>query len=175
MAKRKKSNNSMLVLLVTLLFAAVSIVMLFLPGVKVENYDLNYKIYQVAFGYSEEYKLLTTRTIEILNTSFVAMLPIILLVVGVVLVVLKLVVMQKSGLIALLACVAFVAAGVLFFMMPNFVEINKNASEFLAMLPEAIKNLISGSIDFELAYGAIVAGVCSVLAGLSSIGSVLVK
>lgn len=153
MAKRKKSNNSMLVLLVTLLFAVVSIVMLFLPGIKGKLLGSEYTSFQVAFGCSE---VVWGEKVQILDASFTAMLPIILLVVGVVLVVLKLVVMQKSGLIALLACVAFVAAGVLFFMMPNFV-----AGDDIGL--------------FELAYGAIVAGVCSVLAGLSSIGSVLVK
>lgn len=162
MAKKKKSSNlGRILYFVALALGVVAICMLFVnavatPDVKtalatVEGEKVTGL--QVAFGYSE-------KEIEILGFSFMALLPWILVIAGVVLTALSTFSKKGSKLFDFISIAAFIVAGVLFFIMPNFM-----------VFAETLAGAVWEALEWKLAIGSIVAAVCSIVAG----GAVLVK
>ena len=162
MAKKKKSSNlGRILYFVALALGVVAICMLFVnvvatpdaktaigtvEGVKVTGL-------QVAFGHSE-------KEIEILGFSVMALIPWILVIAGVVLTALNTFSKKGSKLFDFISIAAFIVAGVLFFIMPNFM-----------VFAETLAGAVWEALEWKLAVGAIVAAVCSIVAG----GAVLVK
>lgn len=163
MAKKKNGLDLGKVLyIVAVVLGLVAVAMLFVQAVKVpdtetafgtiEN-DGGYTGWQIAFGKSEE-------DVKILSFSFMGLLPVILVLAGIVLSVLKVAASKGSKVLDFVAIACFVVAGVLYFIMPSFM-----------VFADTIAAKVVAEIDFVLSAGAIVAGVCSILAG----ATVLVK
>lgn len=166
MAKKKSSFNlGKILYLVAAVLGVVAIVMMFVDTVKLPDTDLGvlgthegegYSGLKVAFGYKED-------DVSIFKFSFMGLLPYLLTLAGVVLAVVSL--MKKGNKVLDIITVAlFVVAGVLFFIMPNFIVfadnlIAKGFAEF----------------DYELAVGAIVAAICSIASGVVVLVKALLK
>ncbi len=166
MAKKKKSNLGPIFPALSVLLGLVAVVMLFLPAVAVKNTDTTYTGLQITFGYSVAVPVVGD--FEIFKFSFMNLLPYILVVGGIVFAVLS--AMGKgSGFASFIAAAAFIVAGVFFLLQASFIisnDLTAAVSSFLGV------NLKDG---FTLAYGGIIAMVCSFLAGALSLLKVFVK
>ena len=139
--------------------------MLFLANVKVKEADTTYTGIQTAFGHKEK---VLYNEIQIFHFSFLNLLPYILVLVGLVLGLIGGLGKGKALLI-IIATLVFFGAGVLFFFVPSFVQFNGDASSIINAFGGNVKEM------FELAYGAIIAGICSLLAGVSSVFRLALK
>ena len=163
MAKKKSGLNlGKILYAVAAVLGLVAVVMLFVQAVKVpdvETYfgtlenESGYTGLQVAFGASE-------KDVAVLGFSFMGLLPVILVVAGIVLSALKIASPKGSKLLDYVAVACFVVAGVLYFIMPSFM-----------VFADTILGAIAKEIEYVLSTGAIVAAICSILAG----ATVLVK
>ncbi len=163
MAKKKSGLDlGKILYAVAAVLGLVAVVMLFVQAVKVPDVetalgtiknDGGYTGLQVAFGKSEE-------DVKVLSFSFMALLPVLLVIAGSVLSALQMASKKGSKILDYVAVVCFVVAGVLYFIMPSFV-----------VGADTIVGKIAAEIDYVLAVGSIVAAICSILAG----ATVLVK
>lgn len=111
---------------------------------------------QIVFGYSETYAegSILESTLNILNFSFVALIPLILVVAGIVLNI------PKSKLLSLIGVVCFVAAAVMLIFVPNYVSIAGSDS--------------LGAADYyQPAVGAYLGMVCSAICAILGLGRTL--
>ena len=156
MAKKKKNSGLGKILsFAALALGVVAIAMLFVavvanPDVKAGSLTIEGQKLtglQVAFGYSE-------KEIECLAFSFMALLPWVLVIAGVVLTALNTFSKKSSKLFDFISIGVFVAAGVLFFMMPSFM-----------VFAETLSGVVLEALEWKLAFGAIAAAICSIAAG----------
>jgi hypothetical protein len=163
MAKKKSkgSNLGKILSFAAVALGVVAVAMLFLAAVKTP--DIDGKLIkvegqtltglQVAFGYSE-------KELACLSFSIFALLPYILVLAGTILTAMNTFGKKPSKLFDFISLVSFIAAGVMFFLMPGFM-----------VFAETLTGAALKLIEWELAFGSIVAAVCSLLAGCA----VLVK
>ena len=164
MAKKKKSslNLGKFLYAVAAVLGIVALIMLFVEAVKVPDTDLGvlgtlegegYTGLQVAFGKENE-----------LAFSFMALLPVLLVVAGAVLSALQIFAKKGIKVLDFVAIVCFVAAGVLYFIMPSFI-----------VAAETVAGLVIEKIEYVLAIGSIIAAICSILAGATILVKALLK
>lgn len=161
MSKKSKSKINIILYAVAIILAVVAVCMIFVDVSAIaKNGDTGYVLtgIQATFGYSEETKL--AGTLVYTEFSFMNLLVYILLIVGVVLALLRLFKVAKSGVVDWVAIAAFAAAAVLYFIMPSFVVYGKTWSGLVETAIEL------GSAK-TLMVGAIVGGVTSALAAVS--------
>lgn len=169
----KKIQNSVkkyapiIAVLASLAFAIVAICMIFAPCVTIESLDSSYTGSQLMFGYKETGAISEA---VVLNAS-ANIVTFVLMIVGVVAVILSALMKKQGKLLALVAAVALVVAGVFWFLVIQFSAPNAGsltgeaADEFI----EARKSL------YTLGAGAIVGGIFSILAGLASASLIFIK
>lgn len=159
MAKKKKNTiNKSLFSIIAAVLGVVAVAMLFLAAVKVPDTTILGATVegecltglQVAFGYAEE-------SVQCLSFSFMALLPWALILVGIV--TSALAASKKTAkLLAILSTVVFAAAAVLLFLMPSFM-----------VFAETLAGVALKAFTWNLGIGAIIAGICSALAGVISL------
>lgn len=167
MAKKSKSQLNIILYGVAILLAIVSICMMVVNGSALaKDGETAYILtgLQATFGYTEETLIGNAVYTQF---SFMNLLTYILLAVGIVLVILKMLKVAKSDAINWVAIIVFVAAGILYFMMPNFVVYGK-----------AWSSLVDAALDFGASktamVGAIVGGISSILAAATLVAQKLV-
>jgi hypothetical protein len=175
MAKKNKKGGLFslgnLLSLVAIAAGVVALCMIAMPSLTIEGKlatfglaeDLtNYSGLKVVFGAK-------TEKYEYILFSFMNLLPYILVLVGLVVLALK-VLGKMGGLANIIAVVAFVAAGVLFLLVPNFTILSEG---FEAAIKVA--NLLTEVVSLKLATGALISAVCSFVAGVCALVPVFVK
>ena len=167
MAKKKQSNNiGQILTLSAILLGIIAFVMVFLPAVAIKDSETAYNGLQVAFGYSEENILGGTTTY--LQFSFMNLLTVILVLVGVVFTVLGM--LGKGSKFAnLISGVSFIVAGVFFFLSVAFCIPEEGFSNIIGFFGGNIKDWL------VLGVGAIIGGILSILAGAACLGNVVLK
>jgi hypothetical protein len=162
---KNKKSLPFLMQAVAVLWGVVAFIMLFLPAIGVDGTDTTYNGLKVVFGYKQ-----STLGYEysVFNFSFMNLLTYILILVGIVLSVLS-IVSNTNKWVSVIASVAFLVAGIFFFCTIAFTSVNADASKIFASLGGNIKD------SFTLAVGAILGGVFSIVAALSSLGAFLMK
>lgn len=164
MSKKTKSKLNLNVILyaVAILLAVVSVCMIFTEvcGIKSGD-DTGYILtgIQATFGYSKQTTVLgSTVTSTYTVFSFMNLLIYILLIAGVVLALLRLFKVVKSGAMDWVVAALFIVAGILYFVMPNFVVYGAAWEDLvaLAMKADAVKTVLAGGI---------VGGISSIVAG----------
>ena len=163
MAKKKKSASAFAQYsgFIALVLTIVTIVMFFLPNVMFKQDIIIGEVketitgLQAAFGWSETKGSVTVTT---LNFSILNTLAYVLPIAGVILMLL----FKKSKLFNFIALACFVVSAVLLFIAPTTLVY---ANEIAAALKEVA----------SLAYGAIVAGVMSILSALVVLGKLFIK
>lgn len=165
MVKKKNNGLGKILSFVALALGVVALCMIFVTvvatpdkttlGVTVEGIKVSGL--KAAFGYSEE-------DVANLAFSFMALLPWILVLAGVVLSALNTFAKKASKVLDFVAVIAFVAAGVLFFIMPSFL-----------VFAETVPGAILEALEWKLAVGAIVAAICSIVAGALVLAKNLLK
>ena len=171
MAKKKTNSKksfslNQIMSVVAIVLGVVALAMMFVTTVNVPATDLGvlgtveyegYTGLNVAFGYSEN-------DVAILSFSFMALLPYVMVLAGIVLTALNTFGKKGSKLFDFVSIGAFIAAGVLFFLMPSFMVFADN-----------LAGAILEAIEWELAIGAIVSAICSVVAGVAVLVKALKK
>ena len=175
MKSKKARSLNKLISLVGALLAIVAVVMVFLPQIAAVNGDTTFNGIAIAFGKKLSsvdggsfFKSSTT-----INFSFLNLLAYVLVVLGLVINVLQLVGIAKGQLMSLIAALALVAGGILFFFALKFSS-GTTSGAVLGIGGEAT----STSADFtpdraevlQLACGALVGGITAILSGLCSLG-----
>ena len=112
---------------------------------------------KVAFGYSE-------KDIACLAFSFMALVPWALALAGTVLAAINTFAKKSSKILDLVAVVVFVVAAVLFFIMPSFM-----------VFAETVSGAVLEALEWKVAVGAIVASICSIVAGALLLAKNLLK
>lgn len=157
MAKKKsKSNLGKILGVLAAVLGIVAICMIFVETVKVPDTKIlgavvegaGYTGLKVAFGFEES-------DVGVFAFSFMALLPYLLMIVGVVLSLLNATGKKGNKMLDFVSAILFVAAGVLCFLMPGFVV---GADTVLGKIAEAV--------EYELAVGAIVSAIASIVAGV---------
>ena len=164
----KKSSLSLGKLLywIAAVLGVVAVVMMFVDTIKIPDTDLGalgtaegegYSGLKVAFGYKEE-------GTAIFKFSFMGLLPYLLTLVGVVLTVVNSLAKKTNKMFDFISIIVFVVAGVLFFIMPNFV-----------VCADTIVGKIASKIDYTLAIGAIVSAIATIASGAVILVKTLLK
>ncbi len=164
--KAKKSNLPLILTAACIGLALVSIVMIFVDAVGIIDSETSYTGWQTVFGYTKESNLFGE--IEVLKFSFMNLLPYIFVVGAIALAILG---DSRKGikLFNFVACGLLIAAGVLFFLNVSFLQINEDATSIWGAFGADIKD------SLQLGAGAIIAGICSILSGLSIGAKVVIK
>lgn len=168
MAKKKKQQNNYLPLLSALL-GIVAVVMIFLPAIAIKDSDTTYTGLQVAFGYSPE---VLGKKVEYFGFSFMNLLTYILVAVGVVFTVLGMF-GKGSKFASFISAVAFIVAGVFFFLTVSYSVPNENLEKVVSGIGSLFGESASLKDSLTLAVGSIIGGICSALAGLVSLVKVV--
>ena len=160
MAKKKsKSNSGKILGILAALLGIVAVCMIFIETVKVPDTKVlgvavegaGYTGLKVAFGFKES-------DIGVFAFSFMALLPYLLAVGGVIVSVLNATSKKGNKMLDFVSAVLFVVAGVFFFLMPGFV-----------VGADTALGKIAGAIEYELATGAIVSAISAVVAGVFAV------
>ena len=173
-SKKAKSLNK-LISLVGALPAIVAVVMVFLPQIAAVNGDTTFNGIAIAFGKKLSsvdggsfFKSSTT-----INFSFLNLLAYVLVVLGLVINVLQLVGIAKGKLMSLIAALALVAGGILFFFALKFSSVTTSGA-VLGIGGEATSKFSDFNTDsakvWQLGYGAITGGITAIVAGVCSLG-----
>lgn len=173
-SKKAKSLNK-LISLVGALLAIVAVVMVFLPQIAAVNGDTTFNGIAIAFGKKLSsvdggsfFKSSTT-----INFSFLNLLAYVLVVLGLVINVLQLVGIAKGKLMSLIAALALVAGGILFFFALKFSSVTTSGA-VLGIGGEATSKFSDFNTDsakvWQLGYGAITGGITAIVAGVCSLG-----
>lgn len=150
------------------LLGVVAIVMLFLPAVVLSE-DVSYNGWQVMFGYTETNKVFGSEMkTEVLAFSFMNLLSLILVAVGVVLSVLTFL-GKGNKFFALIAAACFIVAAVFFFLTLTFATAGKGLTLDGTLAQEKIKE------GWKLGAGPIIAAICSILAAGTAVAPALLK
>lgn len=179
-AKQAKQLSKLLAFLGAIL-ALVAVIMIFLPQIVSanENSDTAYNGIKLAFG--------ATRTSADLGGivggsskitfSFMNLLAYILVLVGLVITVLQLVGMCKGKLATLIAAIALIAGGVLFFFVLNFSSI-ATTTEVLGHSKTTTATFASYNSEnttiWKLGYGALVGGITAIAGGVLTLGKAVI-
>jgi len=174
MAKKKKGglfSLSNLLYLVALVASVVAIGLIVAPALEIEGKlatfglsdSTSYSGMKVVFGAK-------TEKYEYMLFSFMNLLPYILVLVAAIVLVLKVLGKLNSGIGNIIAVVALVAAGVLFLLVPNFTVL---AESFAAAIDLA--NAFKEVVTLKVGIGAIMAAVCSFVAGVCTLVPMFVK
>lgn len=175
MKSKKARSLNKLISLVGALLAIVAVVMVFLPQIAAVNGDTTFNGIAIAFGKKLSsvdggsfFKSSTT-----INFSFLNLLAYVLVVLGLVINVLQLVGIAKGKLMSLIAALALVAGGILFFFALKFSSVTTSGA-VLGIGGEATSKFSDFNTDsakvWQLAYGAITGGITAILSGLCSLG-----
>jgi len=164
MSKKSKIKNIKIFNIVAIGLALISIGMIFAEvcGINADG-KVGYVLtgIQATFGYSKESTVLGSTIITTFtNLSFVNLLMYALLIVGVVLILLKTFKLIKSNSIDWISAIMFIVAGVLYFLLPNFVAYGDGWADLVNF---AIK---AGGSKVIL-FGSIIGGLTAILAGVS--------
>lgn len=162
MTRKARSINKFLSLISAVL-AIVAVVMIFLPQIHESNFDMNLNGLKIAFG-SNELKIGSLK-IDILF-SMLNLLAYVFVVAGLLISALQLAGFFKGKLMSLIAALALIAGGVMFFFAINF----SSYAYGLGGNKATYKFTESIIYSFELAYGAIVGGITAILSGLCMLG-----
>lgn len=171
MAKKKTNSKksfslNQIMSIVAIVLGVVALAMMFVVTVNVPATDLGvlgtveyegYTGLNVAFGYSEN-------EVAILSFSFMALLPYVMVLAGIVLTALNTFGKKSRRLFDDLAGGLFLVAGVMFFMMPNFMVFADN-----------IVAKVAAELEYKAVIGAIVAGVGAVVSGVAMFAKTLLK
>lgn len=153
---------------VAILLALAAIGFMFAPAIVYGTGDdpTTFTAFQTMFGYTSKSgdRIVVTRTW--LDFSFMNLLTLILIAAGIVLSVMKMFVGGKSKLFTLITTACFIVAGVFLFMTVTFTvpHVSDNAAERLGDLSKS---------NMTLGWGAIVAAICSLIAGSCKLGEFL--
>ncbi len=164
--KAKKSNLPLILTAACVVLALVSLVMIFVSAVGVVDSETTYTGWQTVFGYTKESNLFGE--IEVLKFSFMNLLPYIFVVGAIALAILG-ALGKGVKLFNFVACGLLIAAGVLFFLNVSFLQINEDATSIWGAFGANIKE------NLKLGAGAIIAGICAILSGLSVGAKVVIK
>lgn len=166
MAKKKSGLNLGKILgLVAAVLGLVAVCMIFVDTVKVPDTEILGKVIEgegytglkVAFGYK-------TDDVAVFSFSFMAVVPYLLMIAGVVLAVVNSMAKKSNKILDIVVCGLFVVAAVLCFVMPNFV-----------VCADTLLGKIAAEIDYTLAIGAIVSAITSILAAAAVLVKALMK
>ncbi len=164
----KKSQTAKYALFGAVALGFIAIIMSFLPAIAVKDTDTTYNAWQVMFGYTETTKLLGSEVkTKVLEFSFLNLLAYLFIIGGVVLVALNAFTKKANKFFVFIACALFILAAVLVFMTVNLTVLPENAQKVLDMA-----NKSHGDV-YSLGVGAIIAGICSILAGCACVCNVL--
>lgn len=181
-AKQVKSLGKLLAFASALL-ALVAVIMVFLPQIAAasEDSDVTYNGLAIAFGKelagADIFGFASASTV--INFSFMNLLCYVLVLGGLVLEVLQLANIGKGKLISLIASVALIAGGILFFFALDFSTITSSgsfgglsgsseATSFASLNSESIK-------VWELGIGAIIGGITAILSGVCYLGKLVIE
>ena len=156
MAKKKSKSNSRKILgVLASILGIVAVCMIFVDAIKVPDTKVlgtvvegtGYTGLEVAFGFKE-------KDVSVFGFSFMALLPYLLIIGGIVFSLLNATSKKGNKVLDFVSAILFVVAGVLCFLMPGFV-----------VCADTILGKIAGAIEYELAIGAIVSAITSIVAG----------
>lgn len=153
---------------VAILLALAAIGFMFAPAIVYGTGDdpTTYTAFQTMFGYTSKSgdRIVVTRTW--LDFSFMNLLTLILIAAGIVLSIMKMLMGGKSKLFTFITTACFIVAGVFLFMTVTFTvpHVSDNAAERLGDLSKS---------NMTLGWGAIVAAICSLIAGSCKLGEFL--
>ena len=167
---KKKFNISPILALLAIVCGVVSICMMFVKSVNVVGYlktEYPYSGLQATFGYTAE-----DAKVSQLNFSFMNLLPYILLVVAIVLAVMIVLKKSNNKLLSFVICGLLVASGILFFCEGAFTVLG---DFFDNTITGGIGAVTGAEITVELATGAIVAAISSLVGGALMLVSVFTK
>ncbi len=151
-----------------ILLALASIAFMFAPAIVYGSGDdpTTFTAFQTMFGYTSKTgdRIVVTRTL--LDFSFMNLLTLILLAVGIVFSVLKMLSGKNAKLFTLITTACFIVAGVFLFMTITFTvpHVSENAAEKLFDLSKD---------SMKLGWGAIVSAICALIAGACKLGEFL--
>lgn len=170
MGKKKNSNLGKIISLVAIVLGIVAVCMLFAPAAVAEalGQKTSYSGANLAFGYTYKTEVLgNTVETEIFNAS-ANIVTYILVLVGIVFAVLSL--LGKLGKIApFISAAAFLIAGIFFFCSVAF------CSPYTNLTGDAKTEYVKGIREnLSLGAGAIVGGILSILAAISSAAAAVV-
>lgn len=172
MAKKKtKSQISSIAPFLSALLGIAAIVMIFLPAIGIKDSDTTYTGIQVVFGYTAKTML---GDVVHLNFSFMNLLTYILVAGGVVFTVLGML-GKGSKFASFISAVAFIVAGVFFFLTVSYCVPNEGLENIIKGLGSLLGQSSSIKDSLTLAAGSIIGGILSILAGLCSLAKVLLK
>ena len=159
-SSKKSSNLGKFLYLIAAVLGVVAVVMMFADVVKYQGLlkEATYTGSQVVFGYTNDLDVKT------LGFSFMAMLPYLLVLAGVVLADVSIFAKKNNKVLDYVSVIAFVVAGVLFFCVPNFM-----------VFADTIAGKVAAEIDYKLAVGSIVSANTSILAGSVVLVKTLLK
>lgn len=166
MAKKKKSSNLGKVLsLVAIVLGIVAVCMMFVNTIKVPDTIVLGKVVAEGEGYTGLNVVFGVKEgdIAMFDFSIMALLTYLLIVVSVVFSVLNLKA-KKNKVLDIVACLSFVVAGILCFLMPS-----------LIVFADTIVGKGASLIEYEVTTGAIVSAIASIVSALTVLVKLVVK
>ena len=171
MAKKKTNSKksfslNQIMSIVAIVLGVVALAMIFVVAVNVPATDLGvlgsveydgYSGLNVAFGCSDG-------GVEILSFSFMALLPYVMVLLGIVATAVNTFGKKSRKMLNDIAGGLFLVAGVMFFMMPNFMVFADN-----------VVAKVVAELEFKAVIGAIIAGVCAVVSGVAMFAKSLIN
>ncbi len=164
-SSKKGSNLGKILYLIAAVLGVVAIVMMFVDTVKIPDTKIlgetiegeGYSGLKVAFGYKED-------DVAIFKFSFMGLLPYILVLAGVVLTLVNTFAKKNNKILDFVSVGLLIVAGVLFFIMPNFI-----------VFADTLAGKIAAEIDYELTVGAIIAAISAVASAAVVLTKVFLK
>lgn len=162
MAKRKsKSKNHLIFTAIACLFGLAAVLMMFAPAVVIPDSETSYTGVQTAFGYTKTYGVGPLEgAVKILDMNILALIGYMLPIVGIIV----LAISGRSSMLSFIGAAVFIASGVCAFLMVETFPKTVIGSDY-----------VDTTGAWALGIGAILSGAFSCLAGLVSIGKVVVK
>lgn len=167
----KKANQiTKYLLAVAAVLGIVAVVMIFLPSlVAKEDTTEVYNGLKLVFGYSETRQIgSSTITTTYFEFSIMGLLTYLLAIAGIVFAVLG-TLGKGSKFAALIAAAAFIVAGIFFFLQVSFLNVTDDVAKAWETFGYVAADV------FKLGAGAIIGGICSILAGVACVGKVVIK
>ncbi|MBR2616718.1 MAG: hypothetical protein IKC56_00580 [Clostridia bacterium] len=155
MAKEKASKLGKIAMILGIVAVVVA---LFMPAIVAKKGEGSYSGLQTVIGVTENMGM--GMKMKTLTFSVLALIPFVLCIVGAVLAA------KGKGVTAFVAAAIFVVAAVMFFLMPSFVQLNK---ELGALVIESFK------ANIKVGTGAIIGAVCAAGAGVCTLLGALKK
>ncbi len=176
--KQAKSLNKLLAFASAIL-AIVAVVMIFLPQIAAVNSDTTYNGIAIAFGKElGSVNLWIAKGTGKIDFSFINLLAYILVAAGLLIIVLQLVGIGKSKILTLIAAVALIAGGIIFFLALNTSTITVSASSIIGGGSTTSKFAEANSDSttvYKLGYGAITGGITAICSGVLALGNAVLS